>query len=82
MSEQSQIAANLVAVQTAAAQGERLAVVETEIKAIRADVTEVKGDVKTLLASNSSFQGGAGLISRAAPWVALAVSIAVAIRGS
>ena len=82
MSEQSQIAANLAAVQTAAAQGERLAVVETEVRAIRLDLTEVKLDVKTLLASDNRFQGGSSLISKAAPWVALVVSIAVAIRGS
>ena len=70
------------AAQTAAAQGERLAVVETEVKTIREDLTIVKTDVKTLLASNNRFQGGTGLITRLAPWVALAVSVAVAIKGS
>ena len=70
------------AAQTAAAQGERLAVVETEVKTIREDLTIVKTDVKTLLASSNRFQGGTGLITRLAPWVALAVSVAVAMKGS
>ena len=93
MSEQDQsIAAATnaaVAAATAASHGERLAVVETEIKGVRkevgfvrADVTEVRSDVKTLLASDNRFQGGTSLISKAAPWVALAVAIAAAVKGS
>lgn len=89
MSEETQAAANLQAVATAAAQGERLAVVETEIKGIRVDISEVKTDIKAvrtdvsaLVASESRFQGGAGLISRVAPWIAVAISVAAVLRTS
>lgn len=75
--------ANTVAVATATAQGERLAVVETEITHIRTDladvkqdVKDVKADVKTLVANDNRFQGGSNLIGRIAPWVAVGVSIA------
>lgn len=75
--------ANTVAVATATAQGERLAVVETEIQHIRTDIADVKQDVKdvktdvrTLVANDNRFQGGSNLIARLAPWVAVAVSIA------
>lgn len=89
MSEQERIDANLVAVATAGAQGERLAVVETELRGVRTDITDIKtdlkdvrADVKTLVAGDNRFQGGSVLLGRAVPWIALAVSIAVAFRGS
>ncbi len=79
MTEQDQQAANLVAVATAASQGERLAVVETKVTAIASDLAEVKTDVKSLLARAASGDGQVSLLSRAVPWVALLVSIALAI---
>jgi hypothetical protein len=38
-----------------AAEGERLAILETKVEAIQVDVTEVKNDVKALVAANSAF---------------------------
>lgn len=72
-------AANLAAVQTASLQGERLAIVETQVTDIKADVAEIKVDVKSLLASQAGFQGGASLMGRAAPWLSLLISLAVAV---
>lgn len=82
MSEETQAAANLAAVATAAAHGERLAVLETHVTGIQKDVKEIRVDVKTLLAHQSSFQGGANLISRAAPWIAVLVSLTAILRTS
>ena len=41
--------------------GERLAEVETELKALRADVSEIRGDVKSLLAAHNSQRGATKL---------------------
>jgi len=44
-------------------QGERLTAVETELKAIRADVTETKIDVKTLLEAHNRQRGAIRLLA-------------------
>lgn len=84
MTEQDQSAANLVAVATAAQQGERLAVVETHVAAIQQDVIEIKGDVKVLLGQQAGRDGVGAYFGRAIPWIALIVSTATALslRGS
>jgi len=43
--------------------GERLASVETELKALRADVGEMREDVKTLLAAHNRQRGAAKLLA-------------------
>lgn len=79
MTEQSDAsAANLVAVATAGAQGERLAIVETQITDIKSDVGEIKVDVKTLLAGQAARDGVGAYFGRAVPWVALIVSTVTA----
>lgn len=55
-------------------QAERLASLEATLDAVRVDVVEVKADVKKLLAWQSENIGGAGLLIRAVPWLALGVS--------
>lgn len=72
-------AANLVAVATAGVQGERLAVVETQIHDIKSDVVEIKGDVKVLLGQQSGRDGVGAYFGRVVPWVALIVSMLTAL---
>lgn len=67
---------------------ERLAVVETEIGTLRSDVSEVKGDVrevkadvKSLLLAKAAQSGGWSVVVKSIPFVALLLSIAVALRG-
>lgn len=54
---------------------ERLIVMETEVSAIKADVAEIKADVKTLLLANAGSVGGVALTSRVIPWLAVAVAV-------
>lgn len=61
-------------------EAERLAVVETKVDLISSDVSEVKADVKVLLAAKAASLGVTALIGKAAPWVAIIISIAVAVR--
>ena len=49
--------------------GERITAVETELQAVRADVKEMREDVKTLLAAYNRQSGAARL--RAAIWTGL-----------
>lgn len=61
-------------------QNERLAVVETELKGIRLDVTDIKADVKTLLFRDAQRSGGDSRLRTLLPFAALGVSlIALAI---
>lgn len=75
-------AAATAAVAVSSTHGERLAIVETKVDLMGVDVTEIKGDVKTLLASSSASAGVGSFIGRAAPWVAMIVAIAAALRTS
>lgn len=63
-------------------ENERLAVLETKMDIVVSDVSEMKVDIKSLLAVRA---GQAGIISglkNAAPWVAIVLSVlAVAIGG-
>ena len=43
--------------------GERLSILETELKGLRGDVKEMKGDVKTLLAAHNRQRGAAKLLA-------------------
>jgi len=56
-------------------ENERLAVVETKVSALVADVAEIKQDVKVLLASRSRLAGMAAIGIQLIPFVALGVSI-------
>lgn len=60
-------------------EGERLAVVETQVSEIRADVSEIKADVKILMAHRFQTTGVLTFFVRAIPFVALGVSIWVAV---
>lgn len=62
--------------------GERLAALETDMKTVKRDVGETKGDVKILLAYFNAQQGLISGVQRIAPWVAIIVSVAVAVRAS
>jgi hypothetical protein len=55
--------------------GERMAVLETEVGLIKVDVAEIKADVKTLLLANATGVGVVTFIRTVAPWVAIAVSL-------
>lgn len=62
---------------------ERMAVIETEVSQIKSDVADIKKDVKTLLAANSSGIGALALLNRAVPWLALLIAaIAAFIKAS
>lgn len=63
-------------------QNERLAVVETEVKAIRSDVTDIKTDVKTLLIRDATRSGGDSRLRTMLPFVALGVSIIALALGA
>ena len=43
--------------------GERLAAVETELRALRVEVGEIRGDVKSLLAAHNSQRGAIKLLA-------------------
>lgn len=58
--------------------GERVAAVETELQAVRADVRDMREDVKTLLAAYNRQSGAAKL--RAAIWTGL-VGLSAAVGG-
>lgn len=60
-------------------ENERLAVVETKVSALVTDVAEIKLDVKTLLASRSRLAGMGSTFLQILPFVALAVSVWVAV---
>lgn len=57
-------------------ENERLAVVETALGEVKADVSEIKVDVKALLAANAGGMAIRGLIRNFVPFAALGVSIA------
>jgi hypothetical protein len=57
-----------------ATQIERLAAVETELKGLRGEVGEMRGDVKTLLAAYNRQSGAAKV--RAAIWTGLVAMVA------
>ena len=57
------------------AENERLAIVETEVKNIANDLSEVKKDVKSLLALRDGMGGLGNVINRIAPWAAVGVAI-------
>lgn len=59
-------------------ENERLATVETEVKLIRVDVSDIKTDVKTLLLRDAARSGGDNRLKGLVPAVALLVSIASA----
>jgi hypothetical protein len=59
-------------------QAERLAAVETELKGLRGEVGEIRGDVKTLLAAYNRHSGAARL--RSAIWTGL-VGVSAAVGG-
>lgn len=56
-------------------ENERLAVVETKVSALVLDVSEIKADVKLLLAARSQFSGGLRFLIQSVPFVALGASI-------
>lgn len=56
-------------------QNERLAVVETELKGIRLDVTDIKADVKTLLFRDASRSGGDNRLRSILPFAAFGISL-------
>ena len=58
--------------------GERITAVETELQAVRADVKEMREDVKTLLAAYNRQSGAAKL--RTALWTGL-VGLSAAVCG-
>lgn len=60
---------------------ERLAVVETELKFVRDDLSEVKADVKRLLASQAGGQALSALGKYFIPFLAVAISAAAFLRG-
>jgi hypothetical protein len=59
---------------------ERIAVIETELGALRADVAEIKRDVKRLILADAAHVGVLGLMTRIVPWVAIAVSAYAVFR--
>lgn len=61
--------------------GERLASLETEVRGIVLDVSEIKKDVKTLLLANAGSVGAVQLIQRIAPFLAMAISLYAISRG-
>ncbi len=63
-----------------AGESERLAIVETKIDAMQADIVEMKGDIKMLLGANNQLSGGSNLLRWGAPAVAAVLSIAAFIR--
>lgn len=60
-------------------ENERLAVVETKVTALVVDVGEIKTDVKTLLAARAKGIGITQFIQFALPFVAMGVSVWVAV---
>ena len=63
------------------AENERLAVVETQLAIVAADVHDIKADVKVLLAARHRALGVGQLFMRALPFLALGVSAyAVVVR--
>lgn len=57
-------------------EGQRLAVVETQVTAIREDLTEVKADVKKLVARDSGWTALVGMFGGIVPWLALVLAAA------
>jgi len=60
-------------------ENERLAVLETHVSNLVTEVAEIKKDVKALLASRSRLAGMGLLLMQLVPFVALGVSIFVAV---
>lgn len=56
------------------ADSEEIASLKTDVRLLRADVLEMKGDVKSLLVSNAERAGQSKLFTKVAPWVAIIVS--------
>ena len=63
------------------AENERLAVVETKVAAIEANVVEIKGDVKVLLGGFHAGQGIGALAKAATPWLIGIASAVITIAG-
>ena len=61
------------------AESERLAVLETSMTGVQADVAEVKSDVKTLRARSERWQGGTALMRALVPFIAVGVSLAALV---
>ena len=59
---------------------ERLAVLESRVEAIAADVTEIKVDVKSLLLSQGQNLGALDVITRAVPWLAFGIAAYAVFR--
>jgi hypothetical protein len=60
----------------------RLAVVEAEVRLIRSDVSEVKGDVKSLLISRGGSEARSALGKYVIPGTALVLSILAFAQGT
>lgn len=60
---------------------ERLAVLETKVDVMADDISEVKGDVKTLLGARNQMTGAGAFLVRLVPFVALGASVYAMLGG-
>lgn len=56
--------------------GERVSIIETDVRVVKSDVKEIKSDVKALLIRDAARSGGDRRLQAFLPLLALLVSIA------